>query len=325
MEIIPTQKIINRDGIKAIKNGQKANKYSSVPNQKKPEWIRVKASFDSNFSAVKKQVEDKRLNTVCEEAMCPNISECWSAGTATFMLMGSVCTRACKFCSVDTGNPKGWLDQEEPLKTAKAVRTMGLKYVVLTSVNRDDLEDGGADHYAQTVQAIKDLNPNTAVEALTPDFKGIKSSIDTIVNSGIEVFAQNLETVKRLTHPVRDPRAGYQQTLDVLYESKEINKEVLTKTSLILGLGETDEEIEQAMDDLIDHKVDILTLGQYLRPTLNHLPVERWVTPQEFNKYREIGLKKGFLEVVSGPMVRSSYRAEKALEKNNAGLDMTGT
>ena len=322
MEIIPTQKIINRDGIKAIKNGQKANKYSSVPNQKKPEWIRVKANFDSNFSAVKKQVEDKRLNTVCEEAMCPNISECWSAGTATFMLMGSVCTRACKFCSVDTGNPKGWLDQEEPLKTAKAVRTMGLKYVVLTSVNRDDLEDGGAEHYAQTVQAIKDLNPNTAVEALTPDFKGIKSSIDTIVNSGIEVFVQNLETVKRLTHPVRDPRAGYQQTLDVLYESKEINKEVLTKTSLILGLGETDEEIEQAMDDLIDHKVDILTLGQYLRPTLNHLPVERWVTPEEFEKYREIGLSKGFLEVVSGPMVRSSYRAEQALQKNNAGIEL---
>ena len=322
MEIIPTVKIVNRDGIKAVKNGQKANKFASIPAEKKPNWIRVKASFDPKYKLVKDQVASKKLNTVCEEAMCPNISECWSSGTATFMLMGSVCTRACKFCSVDTGNPKGWLDQEEPLKTAKAVRTMGLKYVVLTSVNRDDLEDGGAEHYAQTVQAIKDLNPNTAVEALTPDFKGIKSSIDTIVNSGIEVFAQNLETVKRLTHPVRDPRAGYQQTLDVLYESKEINKEVLTKTSLILGLGETDEEIEQAMDDLIDHKVDILTLGQYLRPTLNHLPVERWVTPEEFEKYREIGLSKGFLEVVSGPMVRSSYRAEQALQKNNAGIEL---
>ena len=322
MEIIPTVKIVNRDGIKAVKNGQKANKFASIPAEKKPSWIRVKASFDPKYKLVKDQVASKKLNTVCEEAMCPNISECWSSGTATFMLMGSVCTRACKFCSVDTGNPKGWLDQEEPLKTAKAVRTMGLKYVVLTSVNRDDLEDGGAEHYAQTVQAIKNLNPNTAVEALTPDFKGIKSSIDTIVNSGIEVFAQNLETVKRLTHPVRDPRAGYQQTLDVLYESKEINKEVLTKTSLILGLGETDEEIEQAMDDLIDHKVDILTLGQYLRPTLNHLPVERWVTPEEFEKYREIGLSKGFLEVVSGPMVRSSYRAEQALQKNNAGIEL---
>ena len=191
---------------------KKANKFASIPAEKKPSWIRVKASFDPKYKLVKDQVASKKLNTVCEEAMCPNISECWSSGTATFMLMGSVCTRACKFCSVDTGNPKGWLDQEEPLKTAKAVRTMGLKYVVLTSVNRDDLEDGGAEHYAQTVQAIKDLNPNTAVEALTPDFKGIKSSIDTIVNSGIEVFAQNLETVKRLTHPVRDPRAGYQQT-----------------------------------------------------------------------------------------------------------------
>ena len=322
MEIIPTVKIVNRDGIKAVKNGQEANKFASIPTEKKPSWIRVKASFDPKYKLVKDQVASKKLNTVCEEAMCPNISECWSSGTATFMLMGSVCTRACKFCSVDTGNPKGWLDQEEPLKTAKAVRTMGLKYVVLTSVNRDDLEDGGAEHYAQTVQAIKNLNPNTAVEALTPDFKGIKSSIDTIVNSGIEVFAQNLETVKRLTHPVRDPRAGYQQTLDVLYESKEINKEVLTKTSLILGLGETDEEIEQAMDDLLDHKVDILTLGQYLRPTLNHLPVERWVTPEEFEKYREIGISKGFLEVVSGPMVRSSYRAEQALQKNNAGIEL---
>ena len=254
--------------------------------------------------------------------MCPNISECWSAGTATFMLMGSVCTRACKFCSVDTGNPKGWLDLDEPMHTAKAVKTMGLKYVVLTSVNRDDLDDGGAQHYAQTVKAIKQLNPNTAVEALTPDFKGLSSSIETLVNCGLEVFAQNVETVKRLTHPVRDIRAGYEQTLEVLAESKRINPKVLTKTSLILGLGETDAEIEETMDDLIANKVDILTLGQYLRPTLNHLPVERWVTPDEFDRYRDIGLAKGFLEVVSGPMVRSSYRAERALEKNNAGLSM---
>jgi lipoic acid synthetase len=236
------------------------------------------------------------------------------------MLMGSVCTRACKFCSVDTGNPKGWLDLDEPMHTAKAVKTMGLKYVVLTSVNRDDLEDGGAEHYAQTVQAIKELNPETAVEALTPDFKGLSSSIETLVNCGLEVFAQNVETVKRLTHPVRDIRAGYEQTLEVLAESKRINPKVLTKTSLILGLGETDAEIEETMDDLIANKVDILTLGQYLRPTLNHLPVERWVTPEEFDRYRDIGLAKGFLEVVSGPMVRSSYRAERALEKNNAGL-----
>jgi lipoic acid synthetase len=320
MEIIPTQKIVNRDGIKAVKNGQKRNEFSHIPNPKKPSWLRVKAEFNPNFHKVKNQVNTKRLNTVCEEAHCPNISECWSAGTATFMLMGSVCTRACKFCSVDTGNPKGWLDIEEPLNTAKAVQTMGLKYVVLTSVNRDDLDDGGAKHFADTVKLIKDLNPKTAVEALTPDFKGLKSSIDTLVNCGLEVFAQNIETVERLTHQVRDIRAGYQQTLDVLAESKKINPEVLTKTSIIVGLGETDDEIEQTMDDLIKHKVDILTIGQYLRPTLNHHPIERWVTPEEFENYRKIGLKKGFLEVVSGPMVRSSYRAERALEKNNAGL-----
>ena len=321
MEIIPTVKIVNRDGIKAVKNGQKANKYSDIPNSRKPNWIRVKATFDPRYNEVKQQVKEKRLNTVCEEGMCPNISECWSNGTATFMLMGSVCTRACKFCSVDTGNPKGWLDHEEPKNTARAVSVMGLKYVVLTSVNRDDLADGGAEHYAQTVKAIKASNPNTAVEALTPDFKGIYSSIKTIVNSGIEVFAQNMETVERLTHPVRDIRAGYQQTLEVLAESKRINPNVLTKTSLILGLGETDDEIEKTMDDLIANNVDILTLGQYLRPTLNHLPIEKWVTPEEFNYYRDLGLRKGFLEVVSGPMVRSSYRAERVLEKNNAGLD----
>ncbi len=320
MEVIPTQKIINRDGVKAVKNGQKTNPYSHIPNLKKPAWLRVKADFNPNFYKIKNQVNEKKLNTVCEEAHCPNISECWSAGTATFMLMGSVCTRACKFCSVDTGNPKGWLDLDEPMNTAKAVQVMGLKYVVLTSVNRDDLEDGGAEHFAQTVKLIKELNPGTAVEALTPDFKGLSSSIDTLVNCGLEVFAQNIETVRRLTHPVRDIRAGYEQTLEVLAESKRINPKVLTKTSLILGLGETDQEIEETMDDLIKNKVDILTLGQYLRPTLNHLPIERWVTPKEFETYREIGLKKGFLEVVSGPMVRSSYRAERALEKNNAGL-----
>ena len=321
MEVIPTQKIINRDGVKAVKNGQKKNPYSHIPNLKKPAWLRVKAEFNPNFHKIKSQVNEKKLNTVCEEAHCPNISECWSAGTATFMLMGSVCTRACKFCSVDTGNPKGWLDLDEPMNTAKAVQVMGLKYVVLTSVNRDDLEDGGAEHFAQTVKLIKELNPGTAVEALTPDFKGLPSSIDTLVNCGLEVFAQNIETVERLTHPVRDIRAGYKQTLDVLAESKRINSKVLTKTSLILGLGETDQEIEETMDDLIKNEVDILTLGQYLRPTLNHLPIERWVTPEEFEIYREIGLKKGFLEVVSGPIVRSSYRAERALEKNNAGLN----
>ena len=320
MEIIKTVKITNRDGIKAVKNGIKANQNANIPNQKKPSWIRVKSNSSSNFQHVKEQVQGKRLYTVCEEAMCPNLSECWSRGTATFMLMGGVCTRACKFCSVDTGNPKGWLDQYEPINTALAVKKMNLKYVVLTSVNRDDLDDGGANHYADTVQLIKEHNPYTSVEALTPDFKGLKSSIETLVNCGIQVFAQNIETVKRLTHPVRDIRAGYQQTLYVLATSKVINSEVLTKSSIILGLGETRDEIIETMDDLLEANVDILTLGQYLRPTLNHLPVARWIKPSEFNELRDIGIKRGFLEVVSGPMVRSSYRAEQALEKNNAGL-----
>ena len=320
MEIIATSKITNRDGIKAVKNGQKSNKFAHIPSPKKPSWLKVKAEFSPNFHKVKEQVQSKQLNTVCEEAHCPNISECWSAGTATFMLMGSVCTRACKFCSVDTGNPNGWLDKDEPLNIAKAVQIMKLKYVVLTSVNRDDLPDGGAQHFASTVKLIKDLNPSTAVEALTPDFKGLLSSIETLVNCGLEVFAQNIETVERLTHQVRDIRAGYQQTLDVLAESKRINPKVLTKTSIILGLGETDLEIEQTLNDLAKNKVDIVTIGQYLRPTRNHHPIERWVTPEEFERYRQLGLNKGFLEVVSGPMVRSSYRAERVLHIDNVGL-----
>ena len=307
-------------GFSAIKNGMKNKNSAALDVDRKPPWLRVGIGGGKRYQQVRETVNTHKLATVCEESHCPNIGECWNHGTATIMLMGATCTRACKFCSVDTGNPKGWLDLDEPMHTAKAVKTMGLKYVVLTSVNRDDLEDGGAEHYAQTVKAIKELNPKTAVEALTPDFKGLSSSIETLVNCGLEVFAQNVETVKRLTHPVRDIRAGYEQTLEVLAESKRINPKVLTKTSLILGLGETDAEIEETMDDLIANKVDILTLGQYLRPTLNHLPVERWVTPEEFDRYRDIGLSKGFLEVVSGPMVRSSYRAERALEKNNAGL-----
>ena len=252
--------------------------------------------------------------------MCPNIGECWNAGTATIMVMGSVCTRACRFCAVDTGNPKGWLDHEEPLNTGKAVKLMGLEYIVITSVDRDDLDDGGAAHYAACVREIKRLNPRTAVEALTPDFNGVMAHVELVVDSGLEVFAQNVETVKRLTHPVRDPRASYQQTIDVLRHAKQYRPDVLTKTSLMLGLGEKDREIMQTMQDLRGANVDILTLGQYLRPTPNHLVVERYVTPEEFEAYRQEGLEIGFLEVVAGPMVRSSYRAEQVLQKNNVGI-----
>jgi lipoic acid synthetase len=237
------------------------------------------------------------------------------------MLMGSVCTRACRFCSVDTGNPHGWLDLAEPENAARTVELMKLSYVVLTSVDRDDLADGGAAHFAACVRAIKRRSPHTAVEALTPDFQGVRADVETVVDSGIEVFAQNIETVRRLTHPVRDPRAGYEQTLEVLRIAKQRRPEVLTKSSLMLGLGESDAEIDETLVDLRAAGVDIVTLGQYLRPTLNHLPVQRFVRPEEFDRYRERALALGFLECVSGPLVRSSYRAERALERNNAGLD----
>ncbi|TVP53226.1 MAG: lipoyl synthase, partial [Halomonadaceae bacterium] len=260
------------------------------------------------------------LSTVCQESHCPNIGECWANGTATIMLMGSVCTRACRFCAVDTGNPNGWLDQDEPANTAHSVELMALRYIVLTSVDRDDLADGGASHYAACIRAIKQRTPQVAVEALTPDFDGVTSAVEQVVDSGLDVFAQNVETVERLTHKVRDPRAGYQQTLDVLAHAKRHNPKVLTKTSLMLGLGETREEILATMDDLRAIGVDILTLGQYLRPTLNHLAVERYVPPEEFNELRDIGLEKGFMEVPSGPLVRSSYRADRVFERNNLGL-----
>jgi lipoic acid synthetase len=275
----------------------------------------------AGFESVKSIVREHRLSTVCEEAKCPNIGECWAAGTATVMLMGAVCTRACRFCAVDTGNPHGWLDQEEPENVARSVELMRLKYVVLTSVNRDDLPDGGARHYAAAIRAIKARNPGTAVEALAPDFQGVRADVETVVGSGLDVFAQNVETVERLTHPVRDPRASYAQTLEVLAHAKRYRPEVLSKSSLMLGLGETDAEIAATMDALRAAKVDILTLGQYLRPTVNHLAVERFVTPEQFDRYRQWALDKGFLECVSGPLVRSSYRAEQALARNNAGLD----
>ena len=313
------EKFVTPSGIHAIKDGIKSSKADSQ-RLKKPDFLRMRVRHSPKYESVKDIVKQHRLATVCEEAKCPNISECWSAGTATIMLMGEVCTRACRFCSVNTGNPKGWLDTEEPENTAKAVQLMGLSYVVLTSVNRDDLPDGGAGHYAKTIKEVKRLNPDTGVEALTPDFLGLELAIDTLLDSGLDVFAQNVETVKRLTHPVRDPRAGYEQTLNVLKYAAQTS-DVITKTSLMLGLGETDDELLECMDDLRNASVDVLTLGQYLQPTKNHLPVERFVTPDEFERYREWGLKKGFKEVVSGVFVRSSYRAERVLEFNNVGLE----
>jgi lipoic acid synthetase len=317
-------KFRNEHGFSAIKDGVKQSSGTPAEPQTtehKPRWLRARMPGGKRYEAVRKNVKDHHLSTVCEESHCPNIGECWSAGTATIMLMGSVCTRACKFCAVDTGNPNGWLDHEEPANTAKSVELMGLRYIVLTSVDRDDLEDGGASHYAACIRAIKERTPKVAVEALTPDFDAVMPHVDKVLDSGLNVFAQNVETVKRLTSRVRDPRAGYEKTLSVLEHAKKYRPEILTKTSLMLGLGETEEEIFETMDDLRAIGVDILTLGQYLRPTQNHLPVERYVTPDEFNRFREVGLEKGFMEVASGPLVRSSYRADRVFDKNNLGLE----
>jgi lipoyl synthase len=313
------QKYKTSQGIVAIKDGVKTvdDAHERLP---KPKWLRIVNRTTPAYSRVKEQVVEHRLATVCEEAKCPNIAECWSHGTATIMLMGSVCTRACRFCAVDTGNPHGWLDKDEPANTANTVALMNLDYVVLTSVNRDDLVDGGAQHYADSVRAIKMRCPTTKIEALTPDFQGVEKDIAILLDSGLDVFAQNVETVERLTHPVRDNRAGYWQTLNVLAFAKKYRPQVLTKTSLMLGLGETDEEIIKTMDDLRAQNVDILTLGQYLQPTKNHLPVRRYVTPEQFLEFRDIGLQKGFFEVASGPLVRSSYRADRIFKRDNLGL-----
>lgn len=310
-----------KTGGSAIKNGIKTTSHQqkSPSLDRKPEWLKIKIVSSPKLNGLRKIVRQHQLATVCEESHCPNLSECWSHGTATIMLMGAVCTRACRFCAVDTGNPNGWLDQNEPAQAAASVALMDLRYIVLTSVDRDDLPDGGAHHFAATIRAIKQRCPDIAVEALTPDFNGDPDAIKTVVCSGLEVFAQNIETVRRLTHQVRDPRAGYERTLEVLRIAR-IMAPVLTKTSLLLGLGETDAEIATTMHDLRAVGCDILTLGQYLRPTTNHLPLERWVRPEEFEAYRELGLSLGFREVAAGPLVRSSYRADRILEGNNLGL-----
>ena len=308
--LIPT-KTIKENGVIAIKNGIKPNPNKHIPIERKPKWLRIKSQNSSKFRELKEIVSHKKLHTVCEEAMCPNIQECWSHGTATFMLLGSVCTRACKFCAVDTGNPKGQIDAKEPEKVANSIAQMNLKYAVLTSVNRDDLEDGGAMHFAQTVVSTKKEAPGVIIEALVPDFLGKRESIETLLDSNVEVFAQNLETVNRLTHQVRDHRAGYEQTLEVLAYAKTYSPKTISKTSLMLGLGESEDELLESFNDIRSAGVDVLTLGQYMRPTINHLPVERWYSPEEFQYMKKLALDIGFKEVASGPLVRSSYRADK--------------
>src|SRR5665213_2113197 len=258
------QKYRTVQGFTAVKDGIKAQSEADQRGLSgKPRWLKAPIAAGEGYDFVRRTVREHRLATVCEEARCPNIGECWNAGTATIMLMGAVCTRACRFCAVDTGNPRGWLDAAEPANLADCVELMRLKYVVLTSVDRDDLPDGGAAHYAACIRAIKQRLPAVAVEALTPDFQGVLTDIETVVASGLDVFAQNIETVRRLTRAVRDPRAGDDQTLAVLAHAKRYRPKILTKTSLMLGLGETDAEIAECMDELRVMGVDVLTLGQY--------------------------------------------------------------
>lgn len=284
---------------------------------KKPAWLRVRAPAGENYTKVKQSLRSLNLHTVCEEARCPNISECWGTGTATIMIMGDICSRGCRFCAVNSGKPV-LLDTGEPERVAKAIKEWGLRYVVITSVCRDDLEDGGAEHISKTIKAIKLLCPTIIVESLIPDFRGDDGSIIKIVKSEPEVISHNIETVPRLTPKVRDARASYEQSLLVLKKIKDINSLIYTKSSIMLGLGESEEEVIQTIMDLRSVGVSILTIGQYLQPTPKHLPLIEFIAPEKFNWFREIAERMGFVYVASGPLVRSSYRAgEFFVKKNN--------
>ena len=279
---------------------------------RKPEWLKVQLPRGEAYENVKANVKRLELNTVCQEAMCPNLGECWGAGTATIMILGDTCTRGCHFCNVKTGSPKGEVDWLEPKRVAEAVAELGWNYLVLTAVDRDDLADFGATIFANTVRQIHKRAPGAKVECLTGDFAGDLAALDVMLDAQPEVFAHNLETVERLQPTVRDRRATYAQSLKVLSHAKASGKVRFTKTSLMLGLGETDAEIEQAMDDARTAGVDIFTMGQYLQPTKRHLKVVEFVTPEKFARLRDIGLSKGFRQVVSSPLSRSSYHAEQA-------------
>jgi lipoic acid synthetase len=276
---------------------------------KKPKWLRVKLPTGENYRKVRSLVDEHKLHTICESGSCPNMGECWGEGTATFMILGNICTRSCGFCAVKTGRPEE-VDSFEPGKVAHSVKTMGIKHAVVTSVDRDDLKDGGSEIWVQTVKAIRHQSPGTTMETLIPDFAGNWDNLQRIIDVAPEIVSHNLETVRRLTKQVRI-QAKYDRSLEVLFRLKKGG--MRTKSGVMLGLGETDEEILETMEDLRSVQVDILTLGQYLQPTSKHLPIVEFVTPERFDRYREIGIKMGFRYVESGPLVRSSYHAEKHL------------
>lgn len=276
---------------------------------KKPNWLRVKLPTGENYRKVRGLVDQHKLHTICESGSCPNMGECWGEGTATFMILGNICTRSCGFCAVQTGKPEE-VDEFEPGRVANSVKIMGVKHAVITSVDRDDLKDGGASIWAQTVRAIRNQSPGTTLETLIPDFAGKWDNLQVIIDVAPEIVSHNLETVRRLTKQVRI-QAKYDRSLEVLFRLKKGG--MRTKSGVMLGLGELENEVLETMEDLRQVGVEILTLGQYLQPTLKHLPVAEFITPEQFDKYREIGLEMGFRYVESGPLVRSSYHAEKHL------------
>jgi lipoic acid synthetase len=277
--------------------------------KRKPDWLKVRFPTGANVDRIRSHLRRLQLHTVCEESLCPNVGECWRGGTATFLLMGEVCTRGCRFCAVKTAARPAPLDPGEPEKVGRTVASLGLRYVVLTSVDRDDLPDGGADHFARTVEALKREQPDLLVEILVPDFQGEDAALERVATCGADVLAHNVETVERLTPRVRDRRADYRLSLDVLARLKERSGGTMTKSSLMLGLGERDEEVEAAFRDLRSAGCDILTLGQYLQPSRRHLPVVTYLHPESFDAWRRRAGEHGFLYVAAGPLVRSSYRA----------------
>ncbi|MGV3465649.1 MAG: lipoyl synthase [Heyndrickxia sp.] len=281
---------------------------------RKPEWLKIKLNTNKTYTGLKKMMREERLHTVCEEAKCPNIHECWAVRkTATFMILGDLCTRGCRFCAVKTGLPTE-LDWEEPERVARSVEVMGLRHCVVTAVARDDLADGGAAIFAETIRAIRRRVPSCTVEVLPSDMKGDYESLKTLMDAKPDIFNHNIETVERLTKRVRS-KATYRRSLELLKRVKEISSNTPTKSSIMVGLGETKEEIIQAMDDLLEHQVDIMTIGQYLQPTKKHLKVERYVHPDEFAELKEIALQKGFKHCEAGPLVRSSYHADEQVNK----------
>ena len=297
--------------IKYINTHQKKHAIENpeIENNRRPEWLKVKLPSGENFAYLKELVSRKKLNTVCEDARCPNMAECWHRKTATFMILGEVCTRSCGFCSVKLGKPEA-IDYDEPRRVAESVKELGLKHAVITSVDRDDQKLGGADIFAITINKIRELSPNCKVEVLIPDFKGSREALDIVINAKPDILNHNIETVPRLYHFVR-PQAEYQRTLELLKRGKQAG--LNTKSGFMVGLGETDEEIYELMKDLYSANCDIITIGQYLRPTKTHLPVQRYVHPDVFREYKTAGLELGFKHVESGPLVRSSYHADEQL------------